>query len=469
MINVAVIQTSLIREAKNMSYLRYLSARQLPISTSALALLLLLGCTSGEERGWGQRPEGPAPPVEVVAARSGSLPLEERLSGVVKARNQVTVHAEISAPVVAVLVESGETVSRGQTLVRLDDATLADQLRQAEASVRLAEASARAARARVAELEAQVRRTRALAADELTSELELETQEAQLDAAVANAEQAEARVDEAQATTEERRSAVARTEVRSPVAGRVGQRTVEVGMLVDSNTPLFIVGSLDTLRVEVPLTEEMLSHVREGQSVRIASQALDEPARATVSRISPFLAQGSFSTTGEIDLQNPGDRLRPGMFVTVDILYGESEEATLVPTSALWEDPRTGVRGIYVVELPDAGPAPAELSDVTHPVSFRPVEVLAEGRSTVGIRGAEPGEWVVTTGQQLLGGREAARIRAAQWEKILELQELQREDLLEGFLAKQQRIARTHGAEPPSSDELLDFYAQARESSGAKL
>ncbi|HEX2165526.1 MAG TPA: efflux RND transporter periplasmic adaptor subunit, partial [Thermoanaerobaculia bacterium] len=411
--------------------------------------------------------------VEAVEARSGTLPLSERLSGVVRAENQVAIRPEIEAPVVEVWVRSGQAVERGQPLVRLDDSALADQLRQAEAAVRLAEGSAVEARARTTELEAQVVRTRVLAAQDLVSQLELETQEAQLAAALAVAEQAAARVEQARATVAERRNARGKTVVRAPVAGRLGQLLAEVGMLVDPSTVLTVVGDLGDLVVEVPLTQEMLAYVREGQSVRVSTPALGERAvEATLTRISPFLA-GSFSTVGEIDLHGPTRGLLPGMFVTVDVLYGESERATLVPLAAVWEDPRSGERGVWTVDLsrpaaaegedaedaaPRAEPARGgDLSAAAYPVDFRVVRVLAEGGDAAGVSGLDPGTWVVTVGQHLLADREAvaARVRPTTWERVVELQGLQREDLVEGFLAEQQRQARVFGAVPPSNEEYL--------------
>lgn len=459
-----------------------------------LALLGLAACGDAD----GQEP-GPddarraTPAVEVLAARSGGLPLEEELSGVVKARNQVAIRPEINATVEAVMVRSGERVERDQPLVRLDDQALQEQLRQSQAALRLAQASAAEARARVAEVDAQVSRTRALHAEELVSDMELETQDAQLEAARARADQAEAQVEEAQATVQERRAEMAKTVVRAPVAGRIGRRNVEVGMLVDPGTTLFLVGDFDELIVEVPLTEDMLGHVDEGTPVRIESSALgDEALTAAISRISPFLEQGSFSTTAEIDVANSGDRLRPGMFVTVDVLYGQSEHATLVPASTLWEDPDTGDLGIYVMvgdpSLPPEVRSGEAISSEAYPFELRPIEVLAEGEALTGVRGVEPGEWVVSVGQQLLydashgllgtrgrGGRRGrsgdrprarptpepgaalvARVRGADWEQVLKLQRLQREDLLESFLAKQRAVARTLGADIPDSPEAVD-------------
>jgi RND family efflux transporter MFP subunit len=455
------------------------------------AALLAAGCggASGRERD----DEDRAPPaVEVVEARAGSLPLEERLSGVVRAENQVAIRPEIEATVVEVLVRSGQAVERGQPLVRLDGEGLREQLRRAEASLRLAEGAAAEARAGVAKVEAQVSRTRALHAEDLMSDMELETQEAQLQAARARAEQAQAGVAQARATVEERRSETAKTMVRAPVGGRVGQRDAEVGMLAGPATTLFLVGDLDRLIVEVPLTEKMLGHVAEGTPVEIRAPSLGgAPLRAAISRISPFLEPGSFSTLGEIDVGNPDGRLRPGMFVTVDVLYGETDRGTLVPASALWDDPASGEPMVFVLAgdlaaTGASGPAGGELSAETRAFERRPVRVRAEGRATAGVEGVRPGEWVVTVGQHLLhqelesevaeaapdrargeAGVQArasgqvhaqiqARLRPTTWERVLELQGLQREDLLQDFLEKQRRVARALGAEIPDDPELVE-------------
>jgi hypothetical protein len=232
-------------------------------------------------------------------------------------------------------------------------------------------------------------------------------------------------------------------------------------MLSDRGTALFVLGNFDELVVEIPLTEGMLAFIREEQAVRITATVLgDEPILAQLSRISPFLAQGSFSTKGEIDVSNPQDLLRPGMFVTVDVLHGRSEQATLVPTTVVWEDPRTNRHGVFVVDFP-MGLRPdldnPESTDQPRNVTFRPVQVVAEGRGRTGVRNIDPGEWVVTMGQHLLRADEVgrARIRPTSWEHVIGLQELQREDLLRQYLEEQQTWARERGARPPDNSEFM--------------
>lgn len=398
-----------------------------------------------------------APPVEAVAAREGALPLQERVSGTVRARNQMAVRTEIEAPVVEVLARSGDRVQKGQPLVRLDDTELRAQLRQAEAAVRLAAASAQQSRARLSEIGAQITRARALAAEQLVSAMELETLEAQLQAARANLAQEEARVEQAEATAAERRNALSRTVIRAPAAGIVGERNAEIGMIAGRDAVLFALGDPSDLIVEVPLTQDMLQLVSVGDPVEVTVPSQQGVVRGQLARISPFLASQSFSTVGEVEFPGEAPPLGPGMFVSAAILYGESERSTVVPASALWEDPASGEQSVFVVSSMKGDAARSSLEDGAKAVERRPVRVLAEGGGMAGVEGVAAGEWVVVAGQHLLSEANSttARVRSAGWDRILNLQSLQREDLLAEYMQKQQQFAARNGSEPPGNEEYL--------------
>lgn len=432
-----------------------------------LVVVLVAGCGKAEP---GQRPPGrgeaPIPAVEVVQARLGALPLEERLSGRVRAENQVAIYPEIAAPVVRVVVEDGDYVRQGQPLVYLHDTQYQEQLRQAQAQLRINQAEASRAEAELKEREARLARTEELAAKQFLSAQELETQRAQVEAARATYQQALGRIALAQASIEEQQEALRRTVVRAPISGVVGQRNVEVGMRVDTGTRLFTIGNLDVVRVEVSIPDNMIGRIQVGQTALISSENMNgRVLRATISRISPFLEAGSYSAAAEIDVPNPEGLLQPGMFVAVDVQYGESEQATIVPVSALYENPATGILGVYVagslgtevpVEVPEAydPESPPPLSEPT-PMTFRRVTVLARGRETVGLQGIQPGDWVVAVGQNLLSGRTEerpqARVRVIPWDRLTQLQRLQDRDLLRTFMEKQQRLAQRQNAEGASS------------------
>ena len=407
-----------------------------------ITVLFLNSCGGSEE----QAPEEAAiiPAVEAVEARFGRLPLEERLSGIVRSQNQVDVVSRITALTDQVLVQDGAQVERGDLLVKLADREYREQLRQAEANLRIANARLRQARVLLDEEVRASTRQKQLFEKDLISDLELEQAEAALASAEAGYDLAEAQVEQAEATVEERKESLAQTEIRSPVRGTVGNRRVEPGMQVSPGMSLFTVGDLNDATVTVNLTEKMLGYITVGQTVRVVSDAMEDSfLEGTVSRISPFLGVGNFSTEAEIDLANTSGVLIPGMFVTVDILYGESEQATIIPLSAIYRHPRTGITGVYVsstfgtetpLPIQTDSDAPGPLSMPTD-VEFRAVEVVAKGRESAGVTGIQSGEWVVTVGQNLLiGGEGRARIRPLTWERMMSLQRLQPSDLLKNVM-----------------------------------
>lgn len=383
------------------------------------------------------------PAVEAVEARLGSLPLEERLSGVVTASNQVDIYPRITAPISEVLVQDGDRVNQGDILVKLDDTQFREQLRQAEANLRITVAQQRQARAELNEVESQMRRQRILNERDLSSELEMERIQALLESAEANYELSVARVEQAQSSVDEQKELLSRTEIRAPINGTVGQRTAEPGMQVNTGSQLITIGDLSKSKVTVNLTERMMRYIERGQTVRIFSDNLgDTVITAEVSRISPFLGAGSFSTTAEIDVENQNLQLLPGMFVNVDILYGESENATIIPLSSIYRDTRTGESGVYVASnfgveselLEDPDNLGNEFANLSNPVNveFRSINVVARGRETAGVEGINPGEWIVTVGQNLLArdDRGTARIRPVSWNQILTMQRMRPQDLL---------------------------------------
>jgi RND family efflux transporter MFP subunit len=457
-----------------------------PWSCCLLVFLLVAGCGSSSDgdRDRGRRGDrGDATPsVEAVQARFGALPLEERLSGRVRAADQVAIMPEIEAPVEAVLVENGDYVEKGDPLVRLRDDRYRDRVRQAESQLKIAEANAKRARATLKEVRAQLRRTERLAESNFESEQRLESLRAQVEGAEADVDEAEARVEQAEATLAERRADLRRTVVRAPFSGYAGNRNAEVGQRVSPSTQLFTMGSLDTMRVEAQVTDKMFGKIQPGQTVRLRSPSLpDTVITATVSRMSPFLSEDTYSAEIEIDVPNPGRRLTAGMYVEVDVLYGESRQATLVPKAALYENPDTGVRGVYVapslgsevqVKAPDEFDKsdPPPLTQPT-PTAFRNVEILAEGRQTVGVRGIEPGAWVVTVGQNLLstsaGERVDARVRPQPWSRLMALQRLQDVDLLHRVLDRQQRLAKQRFGDSTETDSAQATAADTTSSASS--
>jgi RND family efflux transporter MFP subunit len=406
------------------------------------------GCSADSAGGQGKGGQKLVPAVEAVQAKYGSLPLTERINGLVKAKNQVELYPQISAQIMQVFVQNGDLVKQGEALVRLRDTDLKEKLNQALASLQIAIAQAKQAEAENDRALTELKRSTALKEKNLISPTEFEDISTKGVSAEADAELARARVQQAEANVNEQKEALSQTIVRAPVDGTVGNRNAEVGMVVTPNTKLFTLGQLDSLRIEVVLTDKMLTYIKEKQRTEIFSSSIPYGSlEAPLARISPFLHPLSHSTKAEIDLANSNRALKPGMFVGVDIFYGESEQATLVPLSSLWEDPATATTGVYVCQDSLTQEPIATIDDprgggLTNevPFLFVPVEVIAKGRLSAGVRGIDPNSWIVTIGQDLLSEESPrAKVRMVKWERVEQQQLLQREDLIDELLKKQEK------------------------------
>ncbi len=414
------------------------------IFLTLITFLLAAGCSENSDTA--NSNEKFTPSVEAVKARLGSLPLTERLTGVVRAKNQVEIFPQINGVIEIVYVRNGDLVKRGDPIVKLRDREYQEQLKQAKANYQIALAQKKQAEAQLEQVRLELKRTESLNEKDLSSDAELEDVRTRALSAEADLDLANARVDQAQAEIDEREENLSKTLVAAPVSGSIGNRSAEVGMRVSSNNRLFTLGQLDRLEVEVVLTDVMLNYIKVGQRIELISENI--PAgrtEAVLSRISPFLHPVTHSTDAEIDVVNPDGRLNPGMFVTVDVFYGESEQATLVPLSALYENPASGVTGVFVardslkfeIKKGSSSDNPIKLSNPTL-FEFIRADIIAKGRMEAGVRGIDPGDWVVTLGQNLLGSDSGiARVNVVDWSRVEELQNMQSQDLLNQVMKQQ--------------------------------
>jgi len=226
--------------------------------------LLMFAC-SLESDNSENRTDRLIPAVEAVQARYGTLPLTQRLSGVVKAKNQVAIYPEISAIITDVLVTNGEAVKKGQVLIRLRDKEFRERLKQAKANYQITMAQLSQAEAELKENQAELKRYQALAEKELASPAELETIQTRAISAAAGVELAHARVEQAQ-----------EIEIREDVADHVFQVAAataanrsSMGQDVDHRRPTeikaingFVVREAERLDISVPVNRTLTALVQ---------------------------------------------------------------------------------------------------------------------------------------------------------------------------------------------------------------
>jgi membrane fusion protein, copper/silver efflux system len=176
--------------------------------------------------------------------------------------------------------------------------------------------------------------------------------------------------------------------VSTPAGGVIKTLGVRNGMAVTAGQTLAEVNGLVRVWLNAAVPEAMTGQVRVGQTVTASLAAYPgETFNGRVTAILPQAEATSRTLTVRIELPNPGGRLRPGMFATVQF-GGASQPALLVPSEAVI---RTGRRTLVMLAQPGGRYAPAEVK----------VGREADGRTEV-LAGLSDGEKVVASGQFLL-------------------------------------------------------------------
>ncbi|HEV3470117.1 MAG TPA: efflux RND transporter periplasmic adaptor subunit [Pyrinomonadaceae bacterium] len=403
----------------------------------ALALVAALGlapasCGGSRAQANKQGPAAESAPeaVQVTTAPAvrRELPRYVEATGGLAADEQTDVAPTVGGRVVAVGVDLGSYVQKGQPIVRLDASDAQLRLEQAQAALAQAQANVRqteeriglrpgqrfdptrvaevgAAKAALDLAEKQLRRYEALLESGDVSRSAYDQQRAQRDqlrqqyeAALAQANQSYAAVGTARAAAEGARVAVETAQkgvrdvvIYAPISGYVADRPADLGEYVSTSTKVATIVRTHPLRVRIDIPEQAISSVRPGQSVSVGVSAYpDRTFAGRVARISPNVSQQSRTLTVEAEVDNSENLLKPGQFATIRILLPVTEPAILVPARAVRTDGTTArvfvIRdGVAQERLVQTGQAEGDLVEIRgnvapdELVATSNVEQLADG------------------------------------------------------------------------------------------
>ena len=292
---------------------------------SAIALASLAGACGSEET---EKPAAAEPPRlagTVYTVRDTLVQSTFEAAGVAAPVQQATLSTKLTGTVTGVLVQEGDAVATGQTLVRIDARDLTAKGAQVAASVAEAEAMHRDALT-------QANRIRALYTDSAAPR-------AQLDAVETGLARAEAGVRTAHAAAAELRAVSSYAVIRAPFTGIVTRRFVDAGAFAAPGAPLVAIQDASRLRVTVNTTPDVAHTVRRGQP--LAAMIEGRPYRAIVEGVIPAMA-GNLYTINAL-VPNPGRTILSGSTATLALPTGE-RNALVVPAGAVrTEGDLTGV------------------------------------------------------------------------------------------------------------------------------
>ena len=180
-----------------------------------------------------------------------------------------------------------------------------------------------------------------------------------------------------------------RLTITAPIGGVVGELTAREGMTVMAGAPLFRLNGLSTVWMNAEIPEGQAALVRPGNAVEARTAALpDAVFKGKVSAILPEVNPATRTIKARIEVANPGARLVPGMFATVNFTPMTAKETLWVPSEAVIQ---TGKRSVVIVAQGDGRFAPVD------------VEIGRDSNGQTEIRkGLEAGQKVVVSGQFLV-------------------------------------------------------------------
>lgn len=330
---------------------------------------------------------GPVP-VRLAKVEQGDFAIELKALGTVTAYNTVNVRSRVDGELVKVLFEEGQKVKAGQLLAVIDPRSYEVALQQAQGALQENQAQLQNA-------ELDLARYKGLYAQDSIAKQTLDTQQALVNQYRGSLKSNQADVATAKLNLDF-------TQIRAPIAGRLGLRQLDIGNLVSSGdtTPLVVITQTDPIAVVFTIPEGDLPAVlqRRREGARLAVEAWDRGETLKLASGTLESLDNQIDTaTGTVKLKarfdNAEQMLFPNQFVNVRLRVNDRQGATIVPSAAV----QFGNQGTFVYVV-----------DAESKVSIRPVVIAASDaeRSLVG-SGVEPGERVVLEGTDRLrdGGK----------------------------------------------------------------
>lgn len=301
----------------------------------AAALTLLSGCSKDH-----------TPPFTFQTAKPGRGDLVQRVSasGSLSAVVRVDVGSQVSGKISALNADFNSPVKKGDLVAEIDSSLYAAAVRQAEGELASARATATLKKQNLA-------RKQILFPKQAATELDLEQ-------AVAELAQAEATVTIGEAVLQRAEVDLSYCKITAPVDGIVISRVVDLGQTVAAamTTPILftIAQDITKMHIKASISESDIGMVKDGQTISFTVDAFpDEVFNGIVTQVrkAPIITNNVVTYDTIISVDNPEQKLFPGMTADVSVLVAERKEVLKIPNTALRFSPPEGTK--YSRKAPD--------------------------------------------------------------------------------------------------------------------
>lgn len=253
------------------------------------------------------------------------------LYGTVEA-TQVKLSAEVMGQVLEVSAQEGDTIAKGQVLVKIDDKTLKAQLAQAKALRIAAGGQYQAVKATINNVDTNLVRSENLLDVGSISEQQFDMVDTQKKTLAGQKQAAWGQIKQAEATADLVKIQIDKATIASPIAGVVLQRNIEPGEMVMPGSALLTLADLENCWVRIYVPETDLGKIKLGQKVKLYSDSY--PNKHYNGKITMVASEAEFTPKNvqtkkervrlvyavKVSVPNPDGELKIGMPVDAEIV-----------------------------------------------------------------------------------------------------------------------------------------------------
>ena len=302
-----------------------LSRQVLPIfKLSPLCLCLLLSACQKQDEA--TSPTSSTAKIELIAQdlvqfQEGPSIQRTAFTGTIRAVNQSSIQAQVTATATAVSAQVGQTVQKGQVLVRLNNQDNAARLAQAQANLASTQAQANLAKS-------MVQRKKRLLDQGFISKVEYEQSLVDYQAQLENVRAQQANVDIAEKADRD-------GTILSPISGVITQRQVEPGQTVSAGQTLFEIIDPSHLEIQAKIPSDLQAALSLGEKIEYQLQGNPQKLTAKLTRISPIADPASRQIEFFAQPIESINSLSIGTFVEGDILGSQSITGQIIPLDTI--------------------------------------------------------------------------------------------------------------------------------------
>jgi membrane fusion protein (multidrug efflux system) len=287
-----------------------------------LALLLLAGCGSKEEKTTKTQQAGVKQPpiaVEAYIAKPQTISDNVQVPGSILAFESTEIHPEISGRVVILNVKEGGFVNKGALLAKIYDGDLQAQLKKLEVQLDIAQ-------------QTESRSSQLLKIQGISQQ--------DYDLSLLSVNNIKADIDIT-------RAAISKTTVRAPFNGKLGLKNISPGAFITPTTVITTIGQVSQLKLQFTVPEKYGAQIKNGQDIQFTIDGSSNTYHAAVSATEVGITEDTRSLLVRAVVKGKDPLLIPGAFAKVVIVLGKNDNALMIPSGAITPQGRKKLIFLY--------------------------------------------------------------------------------------------------------------------------